>query len=84
MNDGTLTWGRCAGCEREVHSRCCSEEALVFCLECAGATDEELFDWVNDLKLQVQAARREKEEAMEVRGRSSRMPECTGSSSPLG
>ena len=65
MEDGSQTWGRCAGCEREVHTRCCSEEAHGFCLECAGATDEELFDWVNDLKLQVQAARREEEEARE-------------------
>ena len=25
MEDGTLTWTRCVGCEREVHTRCCLE-----------------------------------------------------------
>ena len=48
-----------------MHTRCCSEEAHGFCLECTGATDEELFDWVNDLKWQAQAARCERAEAAE-------------------
>lgn len=65
--DGAQKWMRCTNCEREVHTRCGPEEAEGFCHECTGATDEELFDWVNDLKglYEAQATRREKEEAVE-------------------
>ena len=55
VGGGALAWARCFGCEREVHRRCCVEKGELWCLECAGASDEELFEWANELRRQAEA-----------------------------
>ena len=65
MRDGTLAWERCGNCKREVHTRCCSEEVSGRCLECAGATEGELWDWQNGLRWRAQEERAAREEATE-------------------